>query len=112
MTLRFDAALVLGFFFGATALSGAAPFFAFNGDDPATGALRFFDSVFGFTTDADSFCFLLVGGLCTFVASTLLVLRFLLEVVDSPVRGCRFSFAAACAGDKRSATESAPCPSD
>jgi hypothetical protein len=62
--------------------------------------LRFFASGIDFDfDDDDSFCFLLVGGLCTFVASTLLFLRFLLVavVVDSgrcPVTGSRFSLAA------------------
>lgn len=56
--------------------------------------LRFFAS--GFDLHDDSFCFLLVGGLCTLVANTLLVLRFLpVAVVDpgrSPVTGWKFSF--------------------
>jgi hypothetical protein len=59
--------------------------------------LRFFAS--GFDFDDDSFCFLLVGGLCTLVASTLLFLRFLLVAVvvgpgRCPVTGSRFSLAA------------------
>jgi hypothetical protein len=59
--------------------------------------LRFFAS--GFDFDDDSFCFLLVGGLCTLVASTLLFLRFLLVAVvvgpgHCPVTGSRFSLAA------------------
>lgn len=59
--------------------------------------LRFFAS--GADFSEDSFCFLVVGGLCTLVASTLLFLRFLLvAVVEGPVRspvtGSRFSLAA------------------
>jgi hypothetical protein len=59
--------------------------------------LRFFAS--GLDFDDDSFCFLIVGGLCTLVASTLLFLRFLLVAVvvgpgRCPVTGSRFSLAA------------------
>jgi len=46
--------------------------------------LRFFAS--GFDLDDDSFCFLLLGGLCTFVASTPLFLRFFVAVVVDPGR--------------------------
>lgn len=102
--MRFDTRELLDFFFPAAlsavrfdSLSEAAAFaFDFNGDDANDDALRFFASGFVFTIeDKDSFCFLLVGGgLWAFVDSTLLVLRFLLVVVDSPVMGCRFSLAA------------------
>ena len=59
--------------------------------------LRFFAS--GFDFDDDSFCFFMIGGLCTLVASTLLFLRFLLVAVvvgpgRCPVTGSRFSLAA------------------
>lgn len=59
--------------------------------------LRFFTS--GIDFSEDSFCFLAVGGLWTFVASTVLFLRFLLvavveDPVRSPVTGSRFSLAA------------------
>lgn len=59
--------------------------------------LRFLASGFVLDDDKDSFCFLLVGGLCIFVANTLLFLRFLVVVVEQgrcPVTGSRFSFAA------------------
>jgi hypothetical protein len=61
--------------------------------------LRFLASVVGFNfDDDDSFCFLLVGGLCILVASTPFFRFLLVAVVEGsgrcPVTGSRFSLAA------------------